>query len=469
MPAKAQCFTKSTHNCGRKTIKPSARSTDGIGVRRILGVIVALLCAVVVATPAVALSLARAATNNPGYSWALAPLKDLVAHHGWPSSDTKNLGRIATRRELARGLAELMIARGKTPPAGLVRPSDIAANDRDATAISWVSTIRLLGAPGAAFDPNAPITTRTAELAITRIFGLGPELTALSRLHMANGTRIAIPSGFAEEVLAAELGLRHDYPTAYDYLGTYAGAPMPMAELAGMIDGAITIPAWKLASVDNFSSIVLPNLTTNQRTVIQAGLAEVGMPYVWGGTVPRVQDLWGAPTAGGFDCSGLVWWSFKINPASAAMGLGRDLMGRTADQMAWEDPSEKVSIAHLQAGDLLFFGPKGPKSARGSISHTAIALGNGWILQSTGSRGGVSVTHLMGYWDAALAWGRQPASMKATTAVVAHHPAATPSTPKTPAPKPATTTPAPVTPKPAPVSLVPSGSSSGTAQAPAPS
>jgi hypothetical protein len=432
-------------------------------VKRILGLFVALISAVVVVAPATAQSLPPAAANNPGYSWAAGPLKDLVAHHGWPRKDTSDLGRIATRRELARGLAELMTSRGESPPAKLVRPSDIAATAPDATAIAWVSTDRLLGAPGVAFDPNAKVTTRTAELAIVRIFGLGSELHALSTLHMQNGTRLAIPAGFAEEVLASELGLRHDYPTSYDYLETYAGAPMPLAELAGMVDGAIAIPGWKLASVDNFSSIVLPDLTTNQRTVIQAALAEVGMPYVWGGVFPHVQNLWGAPTAGGFDCSGLVWWAYKLNPASAAMGLGRDLIGRTADNMAWEDPSEKVSVAKLKAGDLVFFGAKGPKSPRGTISHTAISLGNGWIIQSSGSRGGVSVTHLLGYWDAALAWGRRPAAMKVATAVAAHPPATKPS-PAPPAPKkPVTVTPA----SPA-LNLVPSGSGTDSSQAPTP-
>ena len=386
-------------------------------MKRVLGVLVALVCATTVATQAGAAPVTPS-VNNPGYSWAAAPIKDLVARHGWPSGDATSLGRTATRRELARGLAELMRARGRVPPAGLQRPPDVAANDQDVAAISWVSTIGILGHPRAAFAPTTAVTARTADLAIVQVLGLAPELNALSNLHMQNGTRLVIPPGFAQEVLIADLGLHHDYPTREENLATDPGAPISLAELAGMIDGAIKLPVTTLAWVRNLSSIVLPNLTTNQRTATLAALEEVGMPYVWGGTSPNVQTLFGAATIGGFDCSGLVWWAYKLNPGSAALGLGRDIVGRTADAMAWERPAERVSVADLRAGDLVFFGPKGSKSARGTISHVAISLGNGWIVQS--SNGGVSVTRLADWWDSGLAWGRRPTAIGAVSAAIAH-------------------------------------------------
>ena len=438
-------------------VKARARISDEQGVRRIRAALVGLAAAAAIATPAVAQSPGPA-PNNPGYRWAAGPMKNLVAHYGWPSRDTANLGRIATRRELARGLAELMIARGETPPGTLVRPADIAANDPDATAISWVSTTRLLGNPGTTFNPNGQLSTRTTEVAIVRVFGLSAEVHALDTLHTANGTRLGVPVAFGQEVLAAELGLRYNYSSAYDNLETRPAAPMPLANLAGMVNAAVTMPSWRLGSVTNFTSIVLPNMTAKQKTVVESALAEVGMPYVWGGTSPNPQTLFGARVAGGFDCSGLVWWSYKLSGASAAQGLGRDLRGRTADAMAWENPSEKLPLSKLKVGDLVFFGPSGPHSRRGSISHVAISLGNGWIVQSTGSRGGVSVTHLVGYWDSAAAWARRPAAMRVGTTV----PVTPTAAPKT-APKPTSSTPAPTTP-----SLVPGQSGAGTAPAPAP-
>jgi len=414
---------------------------------------------VAIATPAVAQSLTPA-PNNPGYRWAIGAIGSLVTRHGWPASDTANLGRPATRRELARGLAELMSARGQTPPANLVRPSDIPPGDRDAAAISWVSSIGLLGSPGAAFNPNGTVSTRTTEVAIVRIFGLSPEVHALDTLHTANGTRLGVPTDFGEQVLAGELGLRYNYPSRYDSLEVGPAAVMPLANLAGMINAAVNLPSWRLGSMTVFSSIVLPNMTANQKTVVEAALSEVGMPYVWGGVSPNPQTLFGARVAGGFDCSGLVWWSYKLSGASSILGLGRDLRGRTADAMAWENPSEKIALSQLKVGDLVFFGPSGPHSPRGSISHVAISLGNGWIVQSTGSRGGVSVTHLIGYWDSAMAWGRRPAAMRIGTTLAAvkttSRPA--PTTPSKPSATSATTSP----------SLVPAVSGPGTAPAPAP-
>ena len=67
------------------------------------------------------------------------------------------------------------------------------------------------------------VTTREAELPIVEIFGLTAQLNQLSSLHTADGTRLPIPAGFGAEILASDLGLRHDYPTNYDYLETSAG------------------------------------------------------------------------------------------------------------------------------------------------------------------------------------------------------------------------------------------------------
>jgi len=436
------------HRAGPSTVKAHTQVSDRHRVRRIRATVVGLAAAAAIATPAVAQSLAPA-PNNPGYRWVAGPIKNLVAHFGWPARDTANLGRLATRRELARGLAELMNARGQTPPASLVRPPDISANDPDATAISWVSTTRLLGSPGAGFNPAGPVSTRTAEVAIVRVFGLGAEVHALDTLHTASGTRLVVPPAFGQEILTAELGLRYNYPSRYDNLESGPTAPMPLANLAGMVNAAVTMPSWRLGSVNEFTTIVLPNMTANQMTVVESALAEVGMPYVWGGTSPHPQTLFGARVAGGFDCSGLVWWAYKLSGASAAKGLGRDIRGRTADAMAWENAAQKVPLSRAKVGDLVFFGPAGLHSRRGSISHVAISLGNGWIVQSTGSRGGVTVTHLAGYWDSAVAWARRPATMRVGTTVAV-----------------VTTTPA--SPRKSTPSLVPGQSGSGAAPPPAP-
>jgi murein DD-endopeptidase len=147
-------------------------------------------------------------------------------------------------------------------------------------------------------------------------------------------------------------------------------------------------------------------MSPQRLAVVQAAVWQIGQPYVWAGDWPGVRSPWGAQAHGGFDCSGLVWWAFKGSPGPSQMSLGAGLLGRTADAMAFERPAERVPVASLAPGDLVFFGPRGPASPKGSISHTGIALGNGWMVQSSGSRGGVSISHLDDYWPSATAFGR---------------------------------------------------------------
>ena len=82
------------------------------------------------------------------------------------------------------------------------------------------------------------------------------------------------------------------------------------------------------------------------------------MPYIWGAAGP-----------GAFDCSGLVQWSF------AQAGI---VMPRVAADQALAGPA--VSVSQLQPGDLLFYhtDPTAPTY----ISHVAIYVGNGWMLQA---------------------------------------------------------------------------------------
>jgi cell wall-associated NlpC family hydrolase len=91
---------------------------------------------------------------------------------------------------------------------------------------------------------------------------------------------------------------------------------------------------------------------------LRAAESRRGLPYVWGATGP-----------GSFDCSGLVKWSY------AQAGIA---MPRVAADQARTGPA--VPVNQLQPGDLLFYhtDPTDP----GYISHVAIYLGNGWMIQA---------------------------------------------------------------------------------------
>jgi peptidoglycan DL-endopeptidase CwlO len=92
--------------------------------------------------------------------------------------------------------------------------------------------------------------------------------------------------------------------------------------------------------------------------MLRAAMSRRGMPYVWGAAGPT-----------SFDCSGLVQWSFR------QAGL---VMPRVAADQALSGPA--VPVSQLQPGDLLFYhtDPTDPTY----ISHVAIYLGNGWMIQA---------------------------------------------------------------------------------------
>ena len=100
-------------------------------------------------------------------------------------------------------------------------------------------------------------------------------------------------------------------------------------------------------------------MTAAQLTAaLKAAESRRGLPYVWGAAGPS-----------SFDCSGLVEWAF------AQAGVS---MPRVAADQARTGPS--VPVTQLQPGDLLFYhtDPTDP----GYISHVAIYLGNGWMIQA---------------------------------------------------------------------------------------
>ena len=173
-----------------------------------------------------------------------------------------------------------------------------------------------------------------------------------------------------------------------------------------MLAAARELSPWKLGQMSRYRTYRLPAMSPARLSLVQAALSQVGQPYIWGGDWPTRRSPWGAQASPGFDCSGLAWWSFKGARAAQAMEVGSALRGRTADDMAYEKPAQRIATAAAQPGDLVFFGPLGPKSKRGTISHMAISLGEGWIVHSSGSRAGVSLSPLAAYWPSGTAFGR---------------------------------------------------------------
>lgn len=112
--------------------------------------------------------------------------------------------------------------------------------------------------------------------------------------------------------------------------------------------------------------------------VYQALMAEAmkynGWPYVWGGSGPNV----------GFDCSGLVQYSFRQ--------LGYNLSRTAAEQY-----SHAIPITDPQPGDLIFFKGTNPGRPAGTITHVGIYVDTQRMYDANNSGVGFSNWN-QGYW-----------------------------------------------------------------------
>ena len=110
--------------------------------------------------------------------------------------------------------------------------------------------------------------------------------------------------------------------------------------------------------------------------VIRRGSSQMGVPYSWGGGTPNSPSKGidsGANTVG-FDCSGLVRYSFA--------GVGVLLPRFSGDQY---NAGRHIPPSQAKRGDLIFYGPGGGQ-------HVTIYLGNGQMLEASGSAGKVTVS-----------------------------------------------------------------------------
>ncbi|WP_444959981.1 NlpC/P60 family protein [Nocardiopsis sp. M1B1] len=107
------------------------------------------------------------------------------------------------------------------------------------------------------------------------------------------------------------------------------------------------------------------------QAVLDFARAQIGKPYVWGGTGPD-----------GYDCSGLVQAAW----AQAGVNLPRT----TYDQV---NAGTRVSRDEVQPGDLLFF------YSESSPSHVGIYSGNGNMIHGSNPSKPLEEVSLAAYWD----------------------------------------------------------------------
>jgi cell wall-associated NlpC family hydrolase len=247
-------------------------------------------------------------------------------------------------------------------------------------------------------------------------------VAAAGLLPSARAIRLAARDGGLEptdmlgtETVARLLGLRFNHPIGSEDLERLPNEPASRAEAAySLAKLRLLDPARSAAVRDVAATFAVPALGSWERQVLSRALRFVGFPYVFAGTSEKTQKLWSATAPGstitapgGFDCSGLVWRVFKLQPFDGAPTLAGVIRGRTTYAMSGEVVKAlRLDPATARPGDVLFFGSRGRQSKPSEIGHSGISLGNGWFVHS--SSAGVTLQPLQGWYATQLAWARRP-------------------------------------------------------------
>ncbi len=254
--------------------------------------------------------------------------------------------------------------------------------------------------------PARPVSVKQLDAALVGYLGLGAAAREIQGTLQRAG--LDPPPNTGTEAVARMLDLRLNHPAVQDDLELLPYQPATRAEAAYSFAQLLRLSASSPGSVQQAAdAFTLPALTPWQEQVLTTAVHYVGYPYVWGGTSPTGETLFGVHSAGGFDCSGFVWRVYKLTPYAGERGLAGVLRGRTTYQMSGEVPRrDRIPAAKLQPGDVMFFGAHGRQSAPSEVDHTALYLGNGWFIQSSDE--GVTLLPFSGWYATNFAWGRRP-------------------------------------------------------------
>ncbi|MGL6278215.1 MAG: C40 family peptidase [Gaiella sp.] len=262
-------------------------------------------------------------------------------------------------------------------------------------------------------DPTRVVTMKELNAQLVAAAGGLPAARAIRTAALVAGLQ---PTGMlGTETVARLLGLRLNHPQGSEQLERGPRDPAPRAEVAYSLARLIALDPSRVSDlITRTSSLALPSLSEWQRLVVARSLRFVGYPYVFSGSSEKTQRLWSATAPGGtiaapggFDCSGLVWRVYKLEPWVDAPTLGSVLRGRTSYAMSGEVPTAmRIPLPALRPGDVLFFGAAGARSKPSQVSHMGLYVGGGWFVHA--SSAGVTLQPLAGWYEKTFAWGRRP-------------------------------------------------------------
>jgi cell wall-associated NlpC family hydrolase len=372
-------------------------------MKGVLSVLGAASAAAVLAFPGVATAATHTPfTDVPASFWAGSQIRWTVKQ-GWMSPRTATsfgVGHTVSRLTAARVLADVNFQQTGTPVA--------ADPYTQAVAAGWIG-------PGT--GAAQPITQLQFDHGVVRVLHLEAAAKTMSTLHTSTNWRPPLPVGFGVEQMVRAVGARANVPDGSDRWELWPNDTLLRANLASEAYQLGHLSSWAVQAAEAKTAVVsaMPTWTPLKRAVLGFALRYAGAPYVWGGTSPDPQVEFGQNVAGGFDCSGFVWWVMKMqtytaggNTWSGAKAIG--LLRTTYDMSKAVKVANRVTRAGLHPGDILFWSsaPNGVHTSWATIYHTGIYLGNGWTINSHGSGDGVTVDYMgagAGWYHDAFAFG----------------------------------------------------------------
>ncbi len=282
-------------------------------------------------------------------------------------------------------------------------------NFRPDEALTWAELAEAVGATRGRTpivrDPARPVTLAQLDAWLVRTARLGAVAKHVRRELVRVG--FAPPRRVATETVARIAGFRLNHERENETREIAPNEPVSRADAAYSFARILGLTRWERRAIKRqVRSLSLPELSDWERELLGRALVVVGFPYVWAGSSPVRQQLFGQEVSAGFDCSGFTWYVYKGELSAGAEHLGSQLVGRTSQAMSGEfEASQRVSFDELRPADVVFFGNSGVESRPNEVGHMGIYLGGGWMVHS--SSRGTTIAPMSRYYRERFAWGRR--------------------------------------------------------------
>lgn len=387
-------------------------------MRRATRLAVALILAIAIGGvhPASAAYTAGPFPDVPAKHWAAKAISYVTdPSRAWIPARSEGFGpeQNFTRRELA-----LAMFRVFPPPAKWSSSRtfvDVPEGDPLIDALRWSAWKRWLPVRADEIRAEAPVNRRLMDQALVRALGYARYATAVSRLQTEDGESVVSSWSTGFLLVADRLELHPNFSN--ERLDVLPGQALDRAHAADIFKRVADVMSKSSASlawrVDGYESIKLPAMSPARLAAVRFAFRGAGFPYVWAGEwhQPTGNDYpYGLQVQGGFDCTGFAWWVLHqpTNDSYRAPEVrgyaGWNLPWRTATAMA-EATKTKRRWKDTLPMDLAFYDFDGDPSR---MDHAGLLLGNGWVLHSSGSKGGVTLEQSSsGYMRRAFMYARR--------------------------------------------------------------